>query len=104
MLLRYLTLNRLDFIGSNLVVPLDEAGNLTDVDLYPGDTVLQSAVARIEKTLILKTLHQTYWNRSRTAKLLGISRRALFRKMAKFKIGPPDSGVLAHDRFNSKFQ
>jgi len=39
-----------------------------------------------EKTEILKILEKVKWNKTRAAKLLGISRRTLYRKLSKYKI------------------
>ena len=39
-----------------------------------------------EKKLILEMLEQTRWNKSKTASLLGIPRRSLYRKMQKYGI------------------
>jgi two-component system, NtrC family, response regulator HydG len=40
-----------------------------------------------EKEIILKTLQETRYNKSQTAKLLNIDRKTLYLKMAKYKIG-----------------
>jgi PAS domain S-box-containing protein len=95
-LLRYLTMNRLDFIGVNLTAPADELGNGSLIEFNQGKINLQTAVENLEKTLILEALFQTNGNRSKAATLLGISRRALFRKTEKFEMNHPDSGVFAH--------
>ena len=44
---------------------------------------LGHAVRDLERTAILKALDETRWNRSRAAERLGISRRALYRKMRR---------------------
>jgi len=80
MMLRYLTLNRLDFIDLNLDTQSNKPGNEPPIDFNQGNINLQTAVGSLEKTLILKALNQTNWNRSKAATLLGISRRALYRK------------------------
>lgn len=41
---------------------------------------------QIEKEYIIKTLKATSWNRSRTAKLLGIDRKTLYDKIKRYKI------------------
>jgi transcriptional regulator with PAS, ATPase and Fis domain len=43
---------------------------------------LREAVQQLEKSLIKRALRQANGNRTQAAKLLGISRRALFRKLA----------------------
>jgi PAS domain S-box-containing protein len=95
-LVRYLTMNRLDFFNPNITTPPDGPENRLAIDFNPDNMKLQAAVEHLEKTLILKALHQTNCNKSKAARRLGISRRALFRKTEKFEIKQPDSGVFAH--------
>jgi PAS domain S-box-containing protein len=47
---------------------------------------LKEAVEDLEKTAIRKALEQVRWNKTRAAQLLGISRRALFRKIKKLEL------------------
>lgn len=70
---RYVTLGHLEFFspGSESI----SAPITTSVDL-------RDAVQQLEKSLIKRALGQAGGNRTQAAKLLGISRRALFRKMA----------------------
>ena len=70
---RYVTLGHLEFLS-----PGSGSGNTliqTGIDL-------REAVHELEKSLITRALHQAGGNRTQAASLLGISRRALFRKMA----------------------
>ncbi|MFP4087037.1 MAG: sigma-54 interaction domain-containing protein [Desulfobacteraceae bacterium] len=69
---RYVTLGHLEFLspGPESAIPL--AG--TELNL-------REAVQELEKAHISKALRQTGGNRTKAAALLGISRRALFRKM-----------------------
>jgi DNA-binding NtrC family response regulator len=47
---------------------------------------LSRAVENLEKNVISKALGQTHWNKSKAAMPLGISRRALYRKMKNFEM------------------
>ncbi len=47
------------------------------------------SLAKLERDHILCTLEHTYYNRSATARLLGVTRQALLRKMKKFGIRVP---------------
>jgi DNA-binding NtrC family response regulator len=47
---------------------------------------LPEAVENLERSLLSETLMATKWNRSRTAKVLGISRRNLIRKISAYKL------------------
>lgn len=72
---RYLSVGRWDFLEPKQSVqeqPDQKRGSL------------KLALHDMEKNAILKILEQTQWNRSRAAESLGISRRALYRKIRKF--------------------
>lgn len=74
---RYLTLGRLEFL-----TPATTAGagaHLPRLDL-------NQAVQQLEHALIAQALQQADGNRTRAAQLLGISRRALFRKIANLPV------------------
>ncbi len=47
---------------------------------------LPQAVETLERNMLLESLSATRWNRSRTAKILGISRRNLIRKISRFQL------------------
>ena len=95
-LLRYLTMGRLDFMNADRRTQADEPASIPAINFNRENLNLQAAVENLEKTLILRALAQTKGNKSKAAMLLGISRRALFRKMAKLEMKPSDSGILAH--------
>jgi two-component system response regulator HydG len=44
----------------------------------------------MEKQLIIKTLEETHGNKSKAARILGISRRTLLNKLQEYRIGDPD--------------
>ncbi len=69
---RYVTLGHLEFLSPG------PAFRTTPI---AGELNLCEAVQELEKSLISKALQQADGNRTRAAALLGISRRALFRKM-----------------------
>jgi transcriptional regulator with PAS, ATPase and Fis domain len=69
---QYLSVGRWDFLNQTQSL---QTGSL--LDSYS----LKGAVADLEKTAVRKALEQVHWNKTRAAQLLGISRRALFRKM-----------------------
>jgi transcriptional regulator of acetoin/glycerol metabolism len=72
---RFLSVGRWDFQETSQTVrsSTDETGR-----------PLVHAVRDLERTAILKALDETRWNRSRAAERLGISRRALYRKMRRY--------------------
>ncbi len=74
---RYLSVGRWDAL--NLTQSI-QAGDL--LDSYS----LKGAVEDLEKTAMRKALEQVRWNKTRAAQLLGISRRALFRKMKRLDL------------------
>jgi two-component system, NtrC family, response regulator HydG len=74
---RYLSMGNWDFLNQDQGVREASAS-----DNY----TLKGAVEDLEKTAVKKALDQARWNRTRAAQILGISRRALFRKMKRLEI------------------
>ena len=70
---RYVTLGHLEFLAP---------GSESKTAPITTEINLREAVQELEKSLITKALRQASGNRTRAATLLGISRRALFRKMS----------------------
>lgn len=70
---RYITLGHFEFLS-----PGSESAHSP----ITASIDLREAVQQLEKSLIKRALGETDGNRTKAAKLLGISRRALFRKMA----------------------
>ena len=65
--------------------PLEPApGRLTEID----DSPLIYTLAEAEQAAILRALEETGWNRSAAARLLGIHRSTLLRKMRHYKLAP----------------
>ncbi|VTR68290.1 PAS modulated sigma54 specific transcriptional regulator, Fis family [Desulfosarcina cetonica] len=70
---RYITLGHLDFLSP---------GQTQKAFAARSDLDLRKAIEQVEKDLISKALSQADGNRTKAAALLGISRRALFRKLS----------------------
>lgn len=88
---RYLSLKRLDiFDGKVPRSALKEEINEFPLDLnisgQPSQPKLNELRANIEKKYILKLLGETRWNKRKTASILGINRRTLYRKLAMYEI------------------
>ncbi len=49
----------------------------------PGDTSLADVLAHHERAHLLRVLNDNHWHRSRAARILGIDRRTLFRKIRR---------------------
>lgn len=73
---RYVTLNRLEFFNPRQGLDSTET---------PASLKIRKAVARLEKSLLSKAIEQAGGNQTRAAELLGISRRALFRKVKTYR-------------------
>jgi len=103
---RYLTLKRLDFAGGLVTRPertdapstrnIDSGSSVVERSTITGgqtklarnhdnnkDDYVMNLQAN-EKDLIMKALSENNWHRRRTAEVLGINRKTLFRKMQKF--------------------
>ncbi|MFW6058490.1 MAG: helix-turn-helix domain-containing protein, partial [Persicimonas sp.] len=55
---------------------------------FPGvaDLELPEAIEQLERTMILEQLRETGWNKSQTARNLGVSRRNLIRKVSRYEL------------------
>ena len=75
---RYLSLGRIEFLA-----PQPMAGPASPASPVQGGASLDlpAAVRQVEERLIAEALHMTAGNRTKAASLLGISRRALFRRL-----------------------
>lgn len=61
----------------------------------PGDTALQplkTALATFEKNFILNVLNQNRWHKTRSARVMALSRKTLFRKMKQHGLLEPQNG------------
>ena len=58
---------------------------------------LHDVIEKTEKLIIERTLKLTKWNRSRTSEILGISRKALYRKIKKYESESHDMGENAQE-------
>src|SRR5262249_22560849 len=54
------------------------------------DSLLYSKLEDTERALLLKTLEENRWHISRVAKILGLERSHLYKKMKKYGISRPD--------------
>ena len=83
---RYITLGEIDFLdlppSGPQPQPLPPAADGFQPDFF--DQPLSEATRAFEKKYIQHLLNQNQWHRSRVAKLLGIDRRTLFRKMKSY--------------------
>ncbi len=70
---RYVALGHLEFLAP---------GSASKISSGKSNLKLSAAVQELEKSFISKALKQADGNRTRAARILGISRRALFRKMS----------------------
>jgi len=78
---RYVTMNRLDLPQPEETRPL-ETPRREDGPPIPLNLVLEEA----EKAHILRTLETTRWQKAKTAEILGIHRKTLFRKLKSYGI------------------
>lgn len=87
---RYQAVDRLEFV---------ESGPFP-IQPLPGRTLdLPLAVKELERDMISRALAQCRGNRTLAARVLNISRRALFRKLKAYDLSePPDMGDIAHFR------
>ncbi len=78
------------------IVPNVLSDRIRDVDVLvrpvrPGAKLsLKDMVEDVEKRVILQVLTENGWNKSKSAKLLGLSRQGLLKKIARFGLKPID--------------
>lgn len=77
---RYLTDKKLDFLTSISQAETSVEAPVVALAGYAGGS-LSSALEAFEKQFITETLKSQKWKKSKTANLLGVSRKTLFRKM-----------------------
>jgi PAS domain S-box-containing protein len=75
---RYLTEQRLEFIGDVQAEPFEEEGFSVE------GLSFNEAVEAFEKRLLARVLAQNYWHQRKTADLLNIPPRTLYRKIRKY--------------------
>ena len=61
----------------------------------PGGSFLALAVRDFERALVRDCLVENGWSRTCSARALGITRRALFNKMARHRLAPPTRAASA---------
>lgn len=81
MLKRYLATNQIDFIHMET---LQKAG--VPEDEYPQETGLRELLQGFEEKVIIQTLERNRWHRGKTARVLGIPERTLYRKLKQFQL------------------
>jgi len=84
---RYIALNNLDFMGPSPSSPEEERVLEIAEDEIPDDNfTLNDAVGRFEKKFIVEILKKNRWQKGKTATVLDVSRKTLFRKMKQYEI------------------
>jgi len=74
-------------VGRRLAATVRGVSSSGDAPQRADRTVsLPDALEALERTMLMDALSATRWNRSRTAKLLGVSRRNLIRKIERYQL------------------
>ena len=75
--------------GRTLIKPEDLPASISRTGNIPGTppgSLLREAVSKLEAGLIAQTLAETNWNKSRAARILGLSRLGLQKKIDRYQI------------------
>ena len=84
---RFAVGDTLEFMHNSAVLnSYDMQGFTTSLQLQPEVLGIEKTLANVEKEIIVKTLEKVKWNRTRAASLLGIHRKALFRRMKRLDL------------------
>jgi len=82
---RYITLKTLDFMSTS--VPRSVAvDDIDSIDIQENTESLSQAMDNVEKSFIRSVLEKNQWQKSRTAAILNVNRKTLFRKMKKYDL------------------
>lgn len=73
---------RAELLSERIAPAAPEAATFTDFE----GMEMPEAVEKLERAMILETLRETGWNKTETARVLGVSRRNLIRKVARFDL------------------
>ncbi|MFT5700870.1 MAG: PAS domain S-box-containing protein [Desulforhopalus sp.] len=84
---RFLNLNVLEFVGTGDSSNSDVRRSRIGSPAIPNQS-LREAAQQFEKEYLLRQLESCRWNRTQTAKILGIQRKTLYLKMKQLKITP----------------
>ncbi len=82
---RFITLKTLDFLSASVPRTLVAEDLSDDLDL-PGADSLNQAMDNFEKKIIKTVLEKNHWQKSKTADMLQVNRKTLFRKMKKYDL------------------
>lgn len=83
---RYLTLQQFDVPGHSSHQPPTTAQMTPTLAFTHTGEDFDGAVTRFEKQLIMDALKQNHWHKGNTARMLGMNRKALYRKMKKVEL------------------
>jgi transcriptional regulator with PAS, ATPase and Fis domain len=72
------------------------SGSTLDLGLLY-EAPLPGAVRYLEENLLRKTLLQTNWNKAKTARLLGLSRQGVIKKIRRYGIRRPRAGLKTEE-------
>jgi len=82
---RYLTIQRLDFVNPRRPREANKVDD-SNKEFLKDSRGLRDAVELFEKDYIAKVLDRNQWHRGKTAKMLNIPERTLYRKLKQFKL------------------
>ena len=89
-------LERAQILAENHVITSDDLPeNLIEVAPTPGTAANSHHLRNVERRYVQQVLRQEKGNKVQTARSLGISRRALYRLIAKYQLGTPASSSAA---------
>ena len=86
MLHRYISMGHIEFLSCDPEQTERPPYLPTLSEHRPENNNLHKTIGSVEKEMIVSALDQTNWNRTKASSILGISRRALFRKMENYSL------------------
>ncbi|HKI48259.1 MAG TPA: sigma 54-interacting transcriptional regulator [Desulfobacteria bacterium] len=82
---RYVTLNKIDFMGAELARSHSRQA-ISDIGLDEENPTLRAVLESVEKRLIMDALRLTRWRKGKAAQMLGVDPKTLFRKIKQHQL------------------
>jgi len=82
---RYVTLNKIDFMGAEPVVSDSDPG-IAFANMDIEKQTLRNVLQSVEKKLIADALNRNRWHKTKAAKMLGVDPKTLYRKIKQYQL------------------
>jgi transcriptional regulator with PAS, ATPase and Fis domain len=85
---RFMVLGEFDSLQGSRIDPKEYCGPLYSASQQERRS-LPEVLSKIEKEMIAEVLRETLWHRTKAARILGINRRTLFKRIERYSLSSP---------------